>query len=249
MNILITNDDGINAIGIRILAKELSNIGKVTIVAPDRERSASGHSITLHSPLRIVKTDIDDRVEAYMVSGTPNDCIKIALESILDKKPDLIVSGINNGANLGTDILYSGTVSAAIEGGMHNIRSIAISASYDENKINYEGAKYYSCKLINFIMNLKDGLIFNVNIPSINKEDIKGILMTELGIRKYKNKYLKREDPMGKNYYWLDGELMDIKNKINSDIKAIENKYISITPLYFDLTDYKSLEKLKKENI
>lgn len=246
MNILLTNDDGINAIGIRSLAKELSKIGKVTVVAPDRERSASGHSITLHSPLRVVKTDIDENIEGYMISGTPSDCVKIALESILDEEPDLVVSGINNGPNLGTDVLYSGTVSAAIEGAIHDIKSIAISTSYGEGKINYEGATYFSCNLIKFIMNLKKGLIFNINVPSLNKEDIKGTLITELGIRRYKNKYIKREDPMGKSYYWLDGELIDIENKTSSDIKAIEDKYISITPLHFDLTDYKNLEILKK---
>jgi len=249
MNILLTNDDGINAIGIRDIAKELSKIGKVTVVAPDRERSASGHSITLHAPLRVVRSDIHEGIEGYMISGTPSDCVKIALESILTEKPDLVVSGINNGPNLGTDVLYSGTVSAAIEGAIHNIKSIAISVSYGEDKINYEGAKHFSCNLIKYIYNLENGLIFNINVPSLNKEDIKGAIITELGIRRYNNKYIKREDPMGKSYYWLAGELIDIENKNTSDIKAIEDKYISITPLHFDLTDYKSLETLKNSKI
>lgn len=249
MNILITNDDGINAVGIRILAKELSKIGKVTVVAPDSERSASGHSITLHAPLRVTKSNIDKDIEGYMISGTPSDCVKIALESILEEKPDLVVSGINNGPNLGTDVLYSGTVSAAIEGAIHNIKSIAISVSYGEDKMNYEGAKHFSCNLVKSILELEKGLIFNINVPSLNQEDIKGALITELGIRKYNNKYIKREDPMGKSYYWLAGELIDIKNKNTSDIKAIEDKFISITPIHFDLTDYNLLNTLKNKKI
>lgn len=245
MKILLTNDDGIMAEGIQKLAIELSKISDVTVVAPDREQSASGHSITLHSPLRIDEIKIGEKIDAYMVSGTPSDCVKIALESILDEKPDLVVSGINNGPNLGTDVIYSGTVSAAIEGAIHNIKSIALSMAGIKDKINYEGAIHYSCKLINKILDFKDGILFNINIPSIEHNEIQGITITELGIRKYQNNYIKRQDPMGKSYYWLSGELMEIGNKETSDIKAIEQNKISITPLHFDLTDYEIIKKIK----
>ncbi|WP_026896045.1 5'/3'-nucleotidase SurE [Clostridiisalibacter paucivorans] len=247
MNILISNDDGINAIGIKLLAEELTKLGHVTVVAPDRERSATGHAITIHNPLRVEKIEnYYKQINAWSVNGTPGDCVKIAVESILNQKPDLVVSGINNGPNLGSDVLYSGTVSAAMEGSIQGIPSIAISLADFGDKMNYEGAAKYSCKLVNIIMKkLKNNKgLFNVNVPSASMEDIKGIKFTHLGIRKYEDNYVKRQDPMGRNYYWLSGRLVKTENKEESDIGAIEKNFISITPLHYDLTDYDFLKKL-----
>ena len=250
MNILITNDDGINAIGIRRLAEKLMVLGKVTVIAPDRERSATGHAITMHQPLRVEKNDTyPEGIRAWSISGTPSDCIKIGIESILLENPDIIVSGINNGPNLGTDVIYSGTVSAAIEGAIHGIPSIAISVAGRKGEINYDAAVEYSHELVKLALKHCENknLILNTNVPSTSKELIKGVCLTELGIRKYNNTFIKREDPLGKNYYWLSGNLIEIQNNDESDVKAIENGFISITPLHFDLTDYKILEELKKE--
>ncbi|EOD01093.1 5'/3'-nucleotidase SurE [Caldisalinibacter kiritimatiensis] len=248
MNILVTNDDGINAIGIRKLANELKRIGSVTVIAPDRERSATGHAITMHHPLRINKVDnYANGIEAWNINGTPSDCVKIGIESLMKAKPDLVVSGINNGPNLGTDVIYSGTVSAAIEGGIHNIPSIAISVAGKKGELNYESATYYSCKIVNLITkyNNEQNKVFNVNFPSISPDNIKGIRVTELGIRRYSNQYEERKDPMGKSYYWLSGKLLEIQNKNESDVTAIENNYISITPLHFDLTNYQFIKKMQ----
>lgn len=248
MKILVTNDDGINAIGIRKLAYSLRKLGKVIVVAPDRERSATGHAITMHQPLRVDKIDFNDpKIEAWSISGTPSDCVKIAVESILTQKPDIVVSGINNGSNLGTDVLYSGTVSAAIEGAIHNIPSIAMSVYGNRHDINYEGATFYSCKLVEMALENKipSNLVLNINFPSLDNNDIKGIKITELGIRKYKNSYEERKDPMGKSYYWLSGSLIELNNSDASDVECVKNGYISVTPLHFDLTDYEYMSNMK----
>lgn len=252
MNILITNDDGINAIGINVLAKSLSKIGKVTVIAPDRERSATGHAITMHQPLRVERVcNFGDDIEAWSISGTPSDCVKLGIESIMNKKPDIVVSGVNNGANLGTDVIYSGTVSAAIEGAIHGVPSFAFSVLRNKGEINYEGVKRYSCKIIkSFISNQTTRpIILNINFPSILSEEIKGIRITELGIRQYSNSFVKREDPMGRNYYWLAGQLIELENNKESDVNAVEEGYISVTPLHFDLTDYKLVKQMKDWNL
>lgn len=249
MNILIANDDGISAYGLKKLAEMLKDIGDVTVVAPDRERSASGHAITMHSPLRVEKVDTyGPKINAWSINGTPSDCVKIGIESIMLEKPDIVVSGINNGPNLGTDVIYSGTVSAAIEGAIHNIPSIAISIAGIKDKICYDGAVFYSCKLVKMVMNkfARENMIMNINVPSLSYDQIKGLKVTELGIRRYENSYIERQDPMGRSYYWLSGNLIEIENKIDSDIVAIEQDMISLTPLHFDLTDYNSLQKMKE---
>lgn len=252
MKILVTNDDGINAIGIKELAHSLKKLGEVIIVAPDRERSATGHAITMHQPLRIEKVDFhDSNIDAWSINGTPSDCVKIAVESILSEKPDIIVSGINNGPNLGTDVLYSGTVSAAIEGALHNIPSLAMSVYGSRAGINYEGATFFSCNLVEIALanKMPNNLVLNINFPSLDKNDIKGIKITELGIRKYQNSYEERKDPMGKSYYWLSGSLIEINNTDTSDVECVKNGYISVTPLHFDLTDYKYINDMKNWDI
>jgi 5'-nucleotidase len=246
MNILITNDDGIFAEGIIELAKAVSKIANVCVVAPDSQKSAVGHAITMHHPLRVVKTDIGDNIEAYAVSGTPADCIKLGVEVIAkDRNIDLVLSGINNGPNLGTDVIYSGTVSGAIEGLIQDKPSIAI--SYNEFNIPkevYTNSCDYIVTIIKDIedkLDLLDDCILNINIPN---SDIKGYKVTKLGNRKYENSFEERVDPMGRKYYWMGGKLRELPQDLDSDVVAIENGYISITPLYFDLTNYNKIKIL-----
>lgn len=243
MNILISNDDGIAANGIRVLTEVLSKRHKVYVVAPDRERSAAGHSLTLHTPLRVEELDNikTGAKRSWVTTGTPGDCVKIAVNAILseEEKPDFVISGINHGPNLGADILYSGTVSCAMEGAMLGIPSIAVSlatmnAEYDDFK--------YSAKFISRLLDkLKDfkfppKSILNVNIPHLNEEDINGVAITELGRRMFTDDYEKRVDPRGKVYYWMAGELINEPQGSMTDIAAVRNNKISITPVTYEMT-------------
>lgn len=245
MKILVTNDDGINAIGIKKLAKALKKIGEVFVIAPDRERSATGHAITMNEPLRVKNVDFfNEDIKAWSINGTPSDCVKLGITSLISDKPDIVVSGINNGPNLGTDVIYSGTVSAAIEGAINGIPSIALSlAGKGDNKI-YEGVANLSCILVEEYLDKSNRSIFNVNFPLLEAKKIKGIRITELGVRKYNSSYIKRVDPMGNDYYWLSGELIKNKTVQKSDVKAVETGYISITPLHYNLTDFKVLNEI-----
>lgn len=247
MNILITNDDGIQADGIIALAKAIKEIANVYVVAPDTQRSATGHAITIHNPIMIKEEYIDDNIKAYSISGTPADCVKLGIESIFkDVNIDLVLSGINNGANLGTDVIYSGTVSAAIEGLIQNKPAIAI--SYDSFKVSKEEYITASKHVVNLVNNIKnnmhifDDCILNVNIPD---RDIKGFKITKLGIRKYENDIEERQSPHGKRYVWIGGKIKEIIQEENSDISAIEKGYISITPINIDMTNMNKIEILK----
>ncbi|MBC8630704.1 5'/3'-nucleotidase SurE [[Eubacterium] tenue] len=247
MNILITNDDGIQADGIIALAKAIKEIANVYVVAPDTQRSATGHAITIHNPIMIKEEYIDDNIKAYSISGTPADCVKLGIESIFkDVNIDLVLSGINNGANLGTDVIYSGTVSSAIEGLIQNKPAIAI--SYDSFKVSNEEYITASKHVVNLVNNIKnnmhifDDCILNVNIPD---RDIKGFKITKLGIRKYENDIEERQSPHGKRYVWIGGKIKEIIQEENSDISAIENGYISITPINIDMTNMNKIEILK----
>ncbi len=248
MNILITNDDGIKANGIIELAKEISTIGNVYVIAPDSERSATGHAITLHSPIIVNDEYIDYNIKAYSTSGTPADCVKVGIEALCkDVNIDLVLSGINNGPNLGTDVVYSGTVSAAIEGLIQNKASIAI--SYDDFNISKETYKKAAKHIVNLINNIKDKIelledcILNVNIP---KDEVKGFKVTTLGERKYDNVVEERFSPRGKRYIWIGGDPRKVEQDENSDIVAVENGYISITPVNIEMTDISKINKLKE---
>lgn len=247
MNILISNDDGINAEGIKILAEEISKIANTYVVAPDSPRSASGHAITLHKPILINDEFIAENVEAYSTSGTPADCVKVGIESILkDIEIDLVLSGINNGSNLGTDVIYSGTVSAALEGFILNKPSIAI--SYDEVNVKREIYKDASKYVVNLIENIKDKLdllndcILNVNIPNTK---IKGSKITKLGQRNYDNAMVEKINPFGQKYYWIGGKLMELDQDEDSDIACVKDGYISITPINIEMTNLRKFELLK----
>lgn len=249
MNILITNDDGIRADGIRELAKELSKTHNIYVVAPETQKSATGHAITIHDPIMINNEYINDNICAYSISGTPADCVKIGIEALFkDINIDMVISGINNGPNLGTDVIYSGTVSAAIEGFIQNKPSIAFSLNeFNVSKEIYRQVSKYASKIVN---DIKDKLyilsdcILNVNIP--NKE-VKGTKITRLGERKYENLLDERVSPYGKRYFWIGGKVKELKQEPNSDITAIEEGYITITPINIDMTNNKKIELLKNE--
>jgi len=251
LRILVTNDDGIFAEGIYKLAKKLSKQYEVIVVAPDRQRSATGHAITMHHPIRANKISFfDTEISAWSVDGTPSDCIKLALEALLEEKPDFVISGINDGPNLGTDVLYSGTVSAAVEGAIHGIQSIAVSMAYIKD-IDFDLGAEFACKMINElkVKKLPKDTLLNINIPEGSKEDIGGARITTLGIRRYKNAFVKRQDPRGNEYYWLGGELINETQNKDSDIVCIKDKYISITPIHYDLTKFDLVETMKKWDI
>lgn len=252
MKILISNDDGIQACGIHELAKRLTAFGDIYIVAPDREQSAIGHAITMHQPLRCKKIDFHDLdVPAWWVSGTPADCIKLGIETLLPFRPDLVISGINNGENLGTDVIYSGTVSAAIEGAIFGIPSIAISYARHGSpdfSLPAQAAEHILKQLLE--VGKLDKTLLNINIPPVEKlEDIKGVRFTKLGVKKYRNNFEERKDPRGNSYYWLAGELIENEIDPDCDIAAIRDGYLSVTPIHFDLTDYGRIEKIKQLNL
>ena len=248
MKILISNDDGIFAEGILELALNLKNMAQIVVVAPNMERSATGHAITMNTPLRIHKVKLQSSgIIGYSVNGTPADCVKVGMDILLDEKPDLLFSGINHGANLGTDILYSGTVSAAMEGAILGLPSVAISlASYKNADFSYAGeVAARIAKDISEYM-LPYGTLLNVNVPNVPKSSIKGMKLTYMGVRKYDENYVRREDPRGNPYYWLAGEAIENYDMENTDINAISQNYVSITPIHYDLTNYNLLNQLRK---
>ncbi|NLZ38462.1 MAG: 5'/3'-nucleotidase SurE [Firmicutes bacterium] len=248
MRILLTNDDGIFAEGLQTLAQEIKKIAETYVVAPDHEQSATGHAITMHRPLRAekVKYRHSPELPAWSVNGTPADCVKLAVEALLPHKPDLVISGINRGANLGTDVLYSGTVSAAIEGVILGIPAIAVSLAEYHNP-EYEYAAAFIAKLAPvFAKQAKREMILNVNVPCCPAEEIRGVSVNRLGVRHYKNPFEKRTDPRGRTYYWLAGEIVDKSEDKDTDVVAVKKRKISITPIQIDLTNYAMLEDVKK---
>ena len=250
MKILISNDDGINAPGIRALASALEKVADVFVVAPDKEQSATGHAITIHDPLKVTKKYIDDKFFGYAVSGTPADCVKLALCSLMaDVRPDLIVSGVNQGANLGTDIIYSGTVSAATEGTLLGIPAIAISVNSFSRDAKFNIAANTVIQLIEKLKEfaLPDGTLLNVNVPNVEKSEIKGWKLTYQGKTKYVEKYVERIDPRGNSYYWIDGELVEREDEIDADFRAVKENYISVTPIHFDVTNHNYLNSIREK--
>lgn len=241
MVILLTNDDGITAAGLQILKEELSKIAEVWVVAPDRERSATSHALTLRQPLKISK--ISDR--EISVEGTPTDCVILGVKGILGEKPDMVISGLNHGPNLGDDVFYSGTVAAAMEGTLLGIPSIAFSIVAKEN---FEFDNVSICtKLIQLIgkYGLPQDTLLNINIPNIPLNEIEGVKVTVLGKRIYRDTTSEGEDVDGNSTYSISGEL-SWERKGGSDFSAIEERMVSITPLHLDLTDYEAFEKLKR---
>jgi len=246
--ILLTNDDGIESPGLKTLYCVLSedNLYDIRIVAPDKERSAVGHAITVFDPISVKKEYIDGIFCGYSVDGTPADCVKLAITAIFKKKPDILISGINRGANVGENIIYSGTVSAATEGTIYDVLSIAVSVDSLKDT-DYTFAAKFTKKLVNLLLsidNLPPRTLLNVNIPDVKEDQIKGIKFTHQSNVKYKDIFIKRIDPRGRDYYWMDGEFLQVSDDENSDYIAVKNNYISITPIQHDMTDYKKLDYL-----
>ncbi len=238
MQILLTNDDGYHAPGLQTLYRILSanKAWDLSIVAPERQRSATGHAITLFDPILVEEHVLEGRGRGFAIYGTPSDCVKLAIQGEIIPRPDLVISGINSGQNLGTDVFYSGTVSAALEGVLLGVPAIAISlVSYKDQEFE-PAAEFIAAFLPKLITKLDHGLI-NINIPARPKKDWLGIRITKLGKTVYKNVFESRVDPRGRNYFWQAGTMVK-DQEANSDISAIQEGYISITPIHSDLTDY-----------
>ena len=241
--ILVTNDDGIDASGIRALAKAMATLGEVWVVAPEKTQNAVGRAMTLHKPLRLRQM----RPQWYAVNGTPADCVTLAVCKLLEKNlPTLVVSGINKGWNLGDDVTNSGTVAGALEGMLHGIPSMAVSLE-DCSRASYGVAAHYSVQLAERILKsgLPEGTILNVNVPGSKKEAIAGIQFTSLSQRRYHKPVVEKIDPRGGSYFWIAGERQSWARKKPSDHDAVDRNMVSVTPLHLDLTDYVALNTLK----
>jgi 5'-nucleotidase len=244
MTILLSNDDGYSSPGLQMLRKTLSSIAKVYVVAPDRERSAMSHKITLNHPIRIHQIEED----VFVSDASPADCVKAGFRGIIPEKIDLVVSGINNGPNMGTDVFYSGTVAVAREGVMQGVPGIALSLNSFLKEKNYQAAAEAAPGIIEQMMpHMNKPRLFNINFPETSP--YRGIKITRLGFRVYKEKLIKNTDPMGNPYYWLGGELPGHNPRKGSDFEAIQEGYISVTPLTLDITNYRLLAKLNELNI
>jgi 5'-nucleotidase len=242
--ILVSNDDGVRSEGITALAEALKDLGTVYVVAPDRERSAASHSLSLTHPLRVEK--ISPRV--YAVDGTPTDCVNLAVNGILrGKKISLIVSGINKGANLGDDITYSGTVSAAIEGTLLGIPSLAVSL-VTRSRFRFDTAAGVAVDVARKVLKkgLPDDTLLNVNVPNAPPEEIRGVRVTRQGKRVYGDMIVEKRDPRGRKYYWIGGDHLNSEDIPGSDLEAVEDGFISVTPIHLDLTNYSALRSLRK---
>jgi 5'-nucleotidase len=249
MRFLVTNDDGIRAPGLAALVEALSPLGEVLIVAPDRERSATAHAITLHDPLRVEQVRRDGAFWGHAVSGTPVDCVKLAINALYDAPPDFVVAGINPGTNVGTNAIYSGTVSAAVEGAMCGVTSLAVSIDSVE-ELDYTGAAAFARRFIEQLVanDCPKGMLFNINLPDLPPDEIRGVRLTHQGRMVFREEFHERTDPQRRTYYWLGGQLPemdDADEASGADSAAVRQGYISVTPLHYDLTDYAALEKVR----
>ena len=245
--ILITNDDGVTAPGIRSLVEAVKGLGKIVVVAPDKPQSGMGHAITIGSPLRLQKVHLMDDVETWQCSGTPVDCVKLAVDKVLHRKPDLCLSGINHGANHSINVIYSGTMSAAIEASIESIPSIGFSLLNYSMEADFTGAKKYARLLVEQLLKRKLDKHFclNVNFPNVDVSLIKGVKVCRQAYAKYVEDFNERKDPSGKNYYWLTGEFKNFDKGKDTDVWALEHNFVSVVPVQFDLTNYKLKEELE----
>jgi 5'-nucleotidase len=250
MNILLSNDDGINAPGLLAIAKELTKIGKLHIAAPCSERSASSSALSIITPIKAVPVDFTlPDVPAYAISGTPADCVKLGLSTLFAHVQfDLVVSGINKGGNMAVDTFYSGTVAAALEGAFKNILSVALSLNSFSPTAQYETAATTGIECIQKLIKnqVPKNNVYNINVPEMKKEQIKGVKLTRCGTVDYSEKYLRCDNPLNLPYYWLKGDLAITEEDINTDAVAVREGYISLTPLKTCLTDHEALEKLNE---
>ena len=249
--ILITNDDGITAPGIRTLIEVMKGLGDVVVVAPDSPQSAMGHAITVNSTLFVEKIKVDEGKQMeYSCSGTPADCVKLAVNQILERKPDLCVSGINHGSNSSINVIYSGTMSAAIEAGIEGIPAIGFSLLDYSWNANFEATKKFVKTIAENV--LKEGLpkdvVLNVNIPNLSNQELKGIKICRQARAYWEEEFDKRKNPQGRDYYWLTGKFVNLDHGEDTDEWALKNGYVSVVPVQFDLTAHHSIQTLNSWN-
>jgi 5'-nucleotidase len=248
--ILVSNDDGIDAPGLLVLKQALEKVVVVRVIAPDVNWSAAGHAKTLHRPLRIRPTKLRDGSDAWKCDGAPSDCVAVALLGFFPERPALVVSGINPNANVGKDITYSGTVAAAMEAAIDEIPAIAVSLDMSDSSDNYVPAAAFAARLAQRVM--REGLpkdtLLNVNVPDVAAEEIQGVAITRAGKRIYYDQLIRRDDPAGRPYYWIGGERPGGDKELQgTDIWALANKMISITPIHMDMTNHTLIERLQDE--
>ncbi len=246
--ILVVNDDGIFSNGIYALAKALSALGTVVVVAPDRQQSAVGHALTVNAPLRVTPFHRDGTLFGYAVNGTPADCVKLAVNKLLPAPPDLVASGINHGANTAANILYSGTVSAATEGMLLGIPSMAVSVDTLDESFDCSAAAHYALHIARMLlsMDLPRGTFLNVNVPALPLDDIRGIRFTRQGSAYWRDTYVEMQDPQGHTVYWIKGQYIIPENEApDADDIALRQGYVSVTPIRYQLTDEKLLHSLR----
>ena len=249
--ILVTNDDGITAPGIKNLVEAVKGLGKIVVVAPDKPQSGMGHAITIGLPLRLNKVSFhnDPDIEAYQCTGTPVDCVKLAVDKVLGSKPDICISGINHGANHSINVIYSGTMSAAVEAAIESIPSVGFSSLDYSLEADFTAARKYARIIVEQMLKGtgEKHTVLNVNIPIAKVEDIKGIKICRQAYAKYEEDFLERTDPHGRKYYWLTGEFVNFDEGKDTDVWALANNYISLVPVQFDLTHYKLKAQLEKD--
>lgn len=246
--ILITNDDGVTAPGLTALVEAVKDLGKVVVIAPDKAQSGMGHAITIGYPLRMVRVNyFGDNVEAYSCSGTPVDCVKLAVDKILHRKPDICLSGVNHGANHSINVIYSGTMSAALEASIESIPSVGFSLLDYSLEADFSGPKKYARLIVEQILEkpIEKHLCLNVNFPAVSVEELKGLKVCRQAYAKYEEDFDERTDPTGKKYYWLTGEFINFDKGRDTDVWALNHNFVSVVPVQFDLTNYKLKEKLQ----
>jgi len=246
--ILVTNDDGITAPGLHNLVEAVKDLGKIIVVAPDKPQSGMGHAITIGTPLRLHKVSPFENAEAWQCSGTPVDCVKLAVDKILRRKPDLCLSGINHGANHSINVIYSGTMSAAVEAAIESIPSVGFSLLDYNIEADFSGSRKYVRIIVEKLLHKKQDkhMVLNVNIPAVPAELIRGIKVCRQAYAKYEEDFIERNDPNGRRYYWLTGEFVNFDKGRDTDVWALANQYISVVPVQFDLTNYVLKAKLEK---
>jgi 5'-nucleotidase len=247
--ILVTNDDGISAPGLRKLIQVMNEIGDVVVVAPDSPQSGMGHAITINNTLRCTKVSLDEGPQKeYSCSGTPADCVKMGVHEILKRKPDLCVSGINHGSNSSINVIYSGTMSAAVEAGIEGIPAIGFSFLDYAWEADFSQVTSYVKRIaVSALTNgIPDGVVLNVNLPNLKEKEIKGIRICRQAMAYWVEKFDKRQDPTGKEYYWLTGEFINPDKGEDTDEWALENGYVSVVPVHFDMTAHHSIQKLNR---
>jgi len=246
--ILITNDDGVTAPGIQNLVEAVKDLGTIVVVAPDKPQSGMGHAITIGQPLRLHKLPSQDGVEIWSCTGTPVDCVKLAVDKVLHRKPDICLSGINHGANHSINVIYSGTMSAAVEAAIESIPSVGFSLLDYSIEADFTGAKKFVRIIVEKMLasDLDKHTVLNVNIPPVSADLLKGFRICRQAYAKYVEDFIERHDPHGRQYYWLTGEFVNFDKGKDTDVWALANNYVSVVPVQFDMTHYELKSKLEK---